>query len=85
MLSTRNKEGKVDIACVKNINERKGTLNMKYEKKCRLGLGVAMVTHLGVDSAPLSSVRRRYEPFDYSTKVMIFIDDYQRLKKAEFE
>ena len=44
-----------------------------------------MVTHLGLDSAPLSSVRRRYEPFDYSTKIMIVIDDYERLKKAEIE
>ena len=60
-------------------------LNVKYEKECRLGLGVAMVTPLSQDGTPLPSVGRRCRPFDYSSKVMISVDDYKRLMQIEFQ
>jgi len=81
----RNKDGKVDIENGEYSAERKTILNVKYEKECRLGLGVAMVTPLGPDAPPLSPVGRRCLPYDYSSKVMISVDDYKKRMKTEFQ
>ena len=85
ILFPRNKQGRIDVDNGENSKERKFVLNVKYEKECRLGLGVTMVTPLGPDSTPLSSEGRRCHPFDYSSRVMISMDDYQRLLKFEFQ
>ena len=83
MLFPRDKEGKIDVENGEYTKEQKTILNVKYEKECRLGLGVAMVAPLGPDGTILSQVGRRCHPYDYSSKVMISIDDYERLKKIE--
>ena len=71
ILFPRNEQGRIDMENGEYSKERKFVLNVKYEKECCLGLGVAMVTPLGLDSTPLSSEGRRCHPFDYSSKVMI--------------
>ena len=85
ILFPRNKDGKLDLENGEYSKERKTVLNVKYEKECRLGLGVAMVTPLSQDSTPLPSVGRRCYPFDYSSKVMTSLDDYKRLMDIEFQ
>ena len=83
MLFPRDKKGNIDIENGEYTKERKTILNVKYEKECRLGLGVAMVTPLSPDGTQQSPVGRRCHPFDYTSKVMISIDDYDRLLKIE--
>ena len=83
MIFPRDKDGKIDIKNGEYTKERKTVLNVKYEKECRLGLGVAMVAPLSPDGTALSPIGRRCHPFDYSSKVMISIDDYQRMKTIE--
>ena len=85
ILFPRNENGDLDIENGEYSKERKTVLNVKYEKECCLGLGVAMVTPLSQDGTPLPQVGRRCHPFDYTSKVMISIDDYERLKKIEFQ
>ena len=58
-------------------------LNVKYEKECRLGLGVAMVMPLAPDGTTLPCEGKRCYPFNYSTKVLISIDDYKKMKRIE--
>ena len=44
-----------------------------------------MVQPLDQDGIPMPSTGRRCCPFDYTSKVMIGIPDYERLKKVEFQ
>jgi len=85
ILFPRNLEGKFDQKTGQYSKERKTKLNVKYEKECRLGLGVAMVQPLSQDGVPMPSIGRRCQPFDYTSKVMIGIPDYNRLMKVEFQ
>ena len=85
ILFPRNKEGQFDLEKGEYSKEQKTRLNVKYEKECRLGLGVAMVTPLSDDGTPLPSVGRRCVPYDYTSKVMVSVDDYKKLMKAEFQ
>ena len=81
----RNEDGKIDIQNGQYSKERKTILNVKYEKECRLGLGVAKVTPLDSDGNTLPAEGRRCHPYDYSSKVMISIDDYKKMMKLEFQ
>ena len=85
MLFPRNKEGRIDIEKGEYSQERKTILNVKYEKECRLGLGVAMVTPLDPDGTTLPAEGRRCHPYDYSSKMMISVNDYKRMTKLEFD
>ena len=80
----RNKSGKFDAIHGEYSKEELSVLNVKYEKECRVGLGVAMVTPLTQDSTTLPNEGRRCHPFNYTSKVLISIDDYKKLKKVEF-
>ncbi len=80
----RNKSGKFDAIHGEYSTEELSVLNVKYEKECRIGLGVAMVTPLAQDNTTLPNEGRRCFPFNYTSKVLISIDDYKRLKKVEF-
>ena len=84
ILFPRNEEGQFNVEG-KYSKERKSKLNVKYEKECRLGLGVAMVTPLSDDGTPLPSVGKRCAPFDYTSKVIVSVDDYHKLMKIEFQ
>ena len=85
ILFPRNKEGNFDEKKGQYTKERKTKLNVKYEKECRLGLGVAMVQPLDQAGIAMPSIGRRCHPFDYTSKVMIGIPDYKRLMKVEFQ
>ena len=56
MIFPRDKKGNIDIENGEYTKERKTILNVKYDKKCQLGLGFAMVIPLSPDSTPLSPV-----------------------------
>jgi len=84
ILFPRNKEGNFELEGGEYTKERKTRLNVKYEKECRLGLGVAMVTPRSDDGTPLPSIGKRCFPYDYTSKVMISMDDYKRLMKVEY-
>ena len=84
ILFPRNNEGKFDVEGGEYTKERKSRLNVKYEKECRLGLGVGMIAPLSEDGTPLPSTGKRCHPYDYTSKVMISIEDYKRLMKVEF-
>ena len=79
----RNKQGKLDVVHGKYSEEDTTILNVKYEKECRLGLGVAMVMPLAPDGTTLQCEGKRCYPFNYSTKVLISIDDYKKMKRIE--
>ena len=81
----RNKNGRLDVVNGEYSNEEKSVLNVKYEKECRLGLGVAVVVPLAEDGTSLPHNGRRCHPFNYTTKVLISVDDYKRLKKVEIK
>ena len=63
--------------------DRKSKLNVKYGKECRLGLGVGKLTPLSDDGNLLPSTGQRCKPYDYTSKVMISVDNYKRLMKVE--
>ena len=81
----RNEEGQFDIDKGKYSNKKRSKLNVKYEKECRLGLGVAMVTPLSDDGTPLPSVGKRCTPYNYTSKVIVSVDDYHKLMNIEFQ
>ena len=64
--------------------ERKSKLNVKYDEECRLGLGVGLKTSLSNDGTPIPTTRQRCQPYDYTSKVMISVDEYNQLVKVEF-
>ena len=83
MMFPRNKDGRIDIDNGEYSKDLKTKLNVKYEKECRLGLGCAMVTPRAEDGTPLPSVGRRCHPFNYTSKVLIGFDDFEKMKKTE--
>ena len=85
MLFKRDRSGKIDLVNGEYSSERKTILNVKYEKECRLGLGCAMVQPKSPDGTILPSVGRRCHPFDYTSKTMIGIDDYEKMIKIKID
>ena len=78
----RDEEGKVDING-KYSEKKLSRLNVKYEKECRMGLGCAMVAPLDRDGCVEQSVGRRCNLFDYTSKVLISLLDYKKMKLIE--
>ena len=83
MLIPRNRDGKIDIEHGEYSKDLKTQLNVKYEKECRLGLGCAMVTPKADDGTHLPSVGRRCFPFNYTSKVLIGFDNFDKMVKTE--
>ena len=78
----RDKEGRFDV---KGEYSQKIILrlNVKYEKECRMGLGCAMVKPLDQNGEELPSEGRRCNLFNYTSKVLISVSDFNKLVKTE--
>ena len=83
VLFPRSQDGNIDLENGSYSNKKITRLNVKYEKEARLGLGCAMVAPLDQDGSVLPCVGRRCNLFDYSTKVIISLDDYEKKIKTE--
>ena len=83
MLFMRNSDGKINLENGEYSSDIKTRLNVKYEKECRLGLGCAVIQPLAQDDTPLPNEGVRCHPFDYSGKVIIGFDDYQKMMDLE--
>ena len=56
---------------------------MLYEKECRMELGCAIVQSVGDNNSDLPCEGRRYELFDYTSKALISLTDYQKMMASE--
>ena len=83
MLFQRDRNGRIDLVNGNYSEERKTILNVKYEKECRVGLGCAMIQPKSSDGTLLPAVGVRCNLFDYTSKTLISIDDYDKMVKIE--
>ena len=80
----RDKTGKLDCDGGEYSSKKCTHLNVKYEKEARFGLGCATVQPLDHNGVKLAREGRRCDPFDYSTKLLITIDDFNKYIEQEF-
>ena len=61
----KRQKGRFDVIHSKYTNEEESLLNIKHDKECRLGLGVAIVISVAQHGTVFPAKGQRYLSFNY--------------------